>query len=204
MTAISFKDHLARQLGFIERSCKLYDEGFQDEGIRIATSLRVIFYKTTSSISIISHLGNPSITIHSTCNGSPHPQQDFFNGFGAARQLEDGSRELIPSYNITACHEYLLFPKWWEEIIWQNDQSSPIITRRDLVLGASNQDGGAHVDSKLLPSYKSLTSDGSAGSYMKNVGNISLLELSKNAHLMCLRQLGWEVLNSPDLTALTK
>ena len=37
---VNFKEHLKRQLGFLERSCVSYDEGFHDEAIRIATLIK--------------------------------------------------------------------------------------------------------------------------------------------------------------------
>ncbi len=41
-----FRDQLRRQLRYIENSCQAYDQGDIDEGIRIATSLRVILHNT--------------------------------------------------------------------------------------------------------------------------------------------------------------
>jgi hypothetical protein len=48
---------LHEQLMFVERSSKAFDEGLEDEAIRIALSLRVIFHDKGVSKSMISHLG---------------------------------------------------------------------------------------------------------------------------------------------------
>ena len=44
---------------------------------------------------------------------------------------------------------------WWRQIIYVVRQGS-ILRRRDLVLAASNKDGGAHVDANLTPEYETL------------------------------------------------
>jgi hypothetical protein len=48
---------LAEHLGFIERSCRAFDEGHTEEAFRIATSVRVMLHDTTQSTSILEHLG---------------------------------------------------------------------------------------------------------------------------------------------------
>ncbi len=53
---MNFKNHLKKQLGFLQRSCNSYDEGFHDEAIRIATVLRVLIHNTRSSTSLLKHL----------------------------------------------------------------------------------------------------------------------------------------------------
>jgi hypothetical protein len=70
------------------------------------------------------------------------------------------------------------------------------ISRRALILAAANKDGGAHVDSILPPEYESLKNgfwtDDDTG------------QLISSHHALCLRQLGFELLNSPELVDLTK
>jgi hypothetical protein len=48
---------LNEQLRFIQRSCEAFDQGAEDEAIRIATSLRIIFHNTKMSVSLVTHLG---------------------------------------------------------------------------------------------------------------------------------------------------
>lgn len=57
-------DELLKQLGFLERSAKAFDEGHEDEGVRLATSMRVLFHDTFNlktskpiSISLMTQLG---------------------------------------------------------------------------------------------------------------------------------------------------
>ena len=60
-STVDFKAHLAKQLRFLERSCKSYDAGFTDEAVRIATVIRVIIHQTGTSTPLLKHLGATTI-----------------------------------------------------------------------------------------------------------------------------------------------
>ena len=82
------------------------------------------------------------------------------------------------------------------------------IRRKDLVLKAANEDGGAHVAAHLTPIYEELTKNGSISYWSFPFGegyiNFNFSELpSRNAHLAAIRAIGWELFNSQELTALT-
>lgn len=77
------------------------------------------------------------------------------------------------------------------------------LKRRDIVLGAANKDGGAHVDRKLDPEYEALAKEGSAGALVyQREGKLTMCPFA-NAHLVAIRQMGWELLHSPDLISLS-
>jgi len=44
---------LREQIRFIERSCKTFDQGEEDEAIRLATTLRILFHDTSKSTSLL-------------------------------------------------------------------------------------------------------------------------------------------------------
>lgn len=52
-----FRRLLSSHVGFLKRSCWLFDQGHEDEALRIATSLRVLFHDTDASTSLLTHLG---------------------------------------------------------------------------------------------------------------------------------------------------
>jgi hypothetical protein len=70
------------------------------------------------------------------------------------------------------------------------------------VLGAANKDGGAHVDPRLTPEYEALSRE-----LVLRLGFVSpitgdrLSFKTDVAHLVALRQMAWEILNSPDVAA---
>ena len=69
---------LGEQLRFMQRSCVMFDQGYEDEAIRIATSLRVIFHHTVSSVSLVSHVGlNGTPMLSSSRGHAPGPRRSF-------------------------------------------------------------------------------------------------------------------------------
>src|SRR3989338_5194081 len=89
--------------------------------------------------------------------------------------------------------------KWWGQAVMVIDRQR--ITRKSIVLAAANKDGGAHVDTSLSSEYEALAKDGAVGYF----GHVS--EGKENykpigsAHLVTLRQIGYEVLSSPEFIA---
>jgi hypothetical protein len=80
------------------------------------------------------------------------------------------------------------------------------LRRRDIALAAANKDGGTHVDDKLTPEYERLLSPEALAMYG---GDIHLIDGRTvqpvpitDTHLVYLRQMGFEVLESPALRSL--
>ncbi|MBU1215656.1 MAG: hypothetical protein KKF58_06795 [Gammaproteobacteria bacterium] len=88
---------------------------------------------------------------------------------------------------------------WWNEIVLAQSQR---FSRRDVVLSSANQDGGAHVD--VTPNKKTIELKDGIGTFTRTVGNTSVSEELTDHHFPMLRQLGYEVLNSPELTRLVQ
>ncbi len=76
------------------------------------------------------------------------------------------------------------------------------VHRRDLVLSAANKDGGAHVDAALDATYSRIL-EGAGWSITVNPPDEPPRTIPfKNAHVAALRQIAYEVLNSPDVLKL--
>jgi hypothetical protein len=207
-TSDVFAQHLRKQLGFLERSCAGYDAGYKEEAIRIATVIRVLIHDTANSTSLLQHLGALGITLLSTCPDMDAQFTDLsgysacsFRALGIMRITAEKGAELVPGLGEKDCRTMVSVQKWWEQIVWVLDRSTKL-TRKSIVLTAANKDGGAHVDSALTKEYRLLSSDGAAGSYVGKVGGIEFQGEIQDAHLISLRQLGYELLNSPDLVGL--
>jgi len=190
-----FREQLVRQLGFLERSCASYDAGYTDESIRIATCIRVLLHDTKSSTSLLTHLHAKRIRLLSTVSPIENLERVFvfdglttFTGSGPIAKLRRSARD-----------SFLQTTDWWEQIVYVIARGQ-FIRRRDLVLAASNKDGGAHVDSKLTPEYEKLTTDFWRRIDYDDGSDIPLQEV----HLIGLRQLGYEILNSDELINLSK
>lgn len=216
-----FRDQLKRNVGYIRRSCELFDQGHQEEGIRIATALRVLLHDTQRSKSLLSHLKvKRTMKLNSSCH-PPSPRVIMFEGMGRLTVKVSGhdvSRQLDPVLDEDAFkHIPVPIEQWWEMPVYvqnrlvrnssgQDEVEQTHLTRKDIILAAANKDGGAHVDEKLEPNYERLAASGALGMYMDQItvgdGTLVVLPPLENAHLVYLRQMGHEVLNSFDMRLL--
>lgn len=200
---MDFKDHLRKQLGFLERSCISYDQGFHDESIRIATVLRVLIHNTKSSTSLLNHLNLTTLNLLST-SGEPHSPATFkYFGMGLMTMKGDGTVTYTPGLDRgSPVNDFVPVSKWWNQIVYVLNLETRL-SRSKIILAAANKDGGAHIDKKLSPEYKHLASDGAIGSIFYNHnGNQSKVPI-QDAHLVALRQMAYEILNSPELVSIT-
>ncbi len=191
MADLRFHKQLGQQLTFVENSCSAYDRGQTHEAIRIATSLRILLHDTRSSTSLLTHLGSKDVLLLSTCAvrteipyGTVFDGLSGFSGAGIRAKLGHTSTKIqMPAAD------------WWEQLVIGLGQGRNL-SRRIITLTAANKDGGAHVDEELPEEYELLIrgvwetmSGGKAGPVPDH-------------HLLYLRQMGYEILNSPQLVAL--
>src|SRR4051812_4566282 len=66
------------QLCFLERSCAAFDAGGEDEALRLATILRIIFHNTKMSTSLVAHLGLTGANMLSSARGHNN-YQDYLS-----------------------------------------------------------------------------------------------------------------------------
>lgn len=78
------------------------------------------------------------------------------------------------------------------------------LTRKALILGAANKDGGAHVDKRLSDEYEGLSRDGAVGQFIYSTDGKSGEIPSYEAHFVGIRQIAHELLNSTELLELAK
>jgi hypothetical protein len=204
MAGIDFVGQLKRQLQFLRTSCKEYDDGNVDEGIRIATALRVIFHHTAASTSLLVHLGATSVDVLSTAGKRPgtHP-----NGFWPALvqikyDVSTNVLACVPALNARAgAHHLLTASAWWDsEMVFYG--MGKLYKRKRLVLHAANNDGGAHVESSLPQDYSWLIDGATFAMGFKTKDGGDFMNKLPNPHLAYLRQMGFEVLSSPAMLAL--
>ena len=200
----NFRAQLARQLEFLRRSATAFDSGCADEGIRIATSLRVLFHQTKGQTSLVSHLGKPDVPLLDSAV-PPQPITErtlWYDGVGEYRLPANGAPSYRPRLDAGTTPEFVAVPEWWNRTIYVRAPQIRL-TRSRLVLLAADKDGGAHVDATLPPEYIAVTLPGAAGFGSGPNGNGMQLVLPfRDLHLVCLRQMAYEVLNSPALNEL--
>lgn len=209
MATVDFKAALIRQLGFLSRSCQSFDAGFHDEAIRIAQCIRVLMHDTKKQRSVLTHLGaKHQITLTSTCLDIASKVTDptslafgsrlsMFNGMGRYSFGPKGA-QYFPKLGNGMSRNSLPVEKWWEQVVFILDHDT-WVCRRDVVLSAADKDGGAHVDATLTPYYKRLIESGDLGYFADDNGANKPIT---GHHYVALRQIGYEVITSPDLVAL--
>lgn len=195
-----FTDKLCEQFRFLGRSARLYEQGAEDEALRMATALRVVLHDTQSSRSLFQHLGltNTQMLSSSRGHGNWH---DYL-----AQEINLSSSEPVRMRPLLGCQfAEVPFARWWsDEPVFVH--RSKDYSRRLICLSAANKDGGAHVDSKLEEYYEILA----AGQYMLGItGNLEygghpppfpqgVTTYPRNAHLALIRQFTHEFLCSAD------
>lgn len=187
-------EQLDRQLGFLKRSAASFDEGFKDEAIRMATSVRVIVHQTRTSHSLLEQL---SLLDHRFVDTSAPLVPG--NSVGEMPLIQTGiggnsGTQFFAPMNDTLRKKYILFPNWWNQIVFQKE-GSHVFSRKRLVLTVSNQDGGAHVDPALDAEYKSIQEN----SFDVRFGKGIELHSPNDPTRETMRQITHEVITSLDL-----
>lgn len=106
-----------------------------------------------------------------------------------------------PNTDCTAIDRQLPVVEWWNQVVYI--LGGVRATRKSLVLAATNKDGGAHVDSDLTTDYETLMTTGERGWFHYSPTNAQdNFQPVMDAHFVYLRQMGFELLNSPELLNL--
>lgn len=186
-----FRAHLARQLSFLDRSAGAYDRGERDEAYRIAVAIRVLLHDTKRSVSILQHLNAKDVPLLSTVMAAPRHAL-FFDGMNVLT-ISPGEIVAAPPLDGAHVRRMVSIDDWWNEPIFVVNRVET--SRRDVVLGAANKDGGAHVDHALDADYERLKE----GLYTPSPDvAVDIPE----PQLVGLRQMAFEILNSPALEDL--
>lgn len=201
-----YKDQLKRQLEFLKRSCELFDQGNEDEAIRIAVVLRTLFRDTehkgkkqsTSIFELLSQKETIRLLSSLETTEEIHlPFEMVPKHFLPVMMTSDGQK---PSLDKTKKHKLISISDWLNEKIIIIDGNE--LSREDIIVTAANKDGGTHVPKKLNEKAKLLK---------KGVGNYTIHENCRaitreltNHHFIILRQLAFEVLESRSIYELNE
>ena len=200
-----FRDHLSRQLHFLERSCEAYDEGYTDESIRMATQIRVILNPGgKKSRSLLQHLNSSRIPLLTTSEGAPErPDLSEYVGMISFRFSSDGqdaTGKYYPGLDNALHREYIAADQWWKQVVLFTNGTR--YSREAIVRDTANKEGGAHVAATLTPEYERLTTPGVIGELVEVSGEVETRTPIPEVHLVCIRQMAYELLNSPELLKL--
>lgn len=179
---------LERQISFLERSCKAYDEGAFDEAIRIATTIRTLVHNTQNSHALLSQMGIQEKlsfvdtgtyrhlldTFLSEWVKREHPGSSIATrspsdvGLVEAGKAGEGRVGWYAPLRLLRHHpnsplsngtrSISTFNSWWTDPLIESSKLKSF-SRSQLTLIMANQDGGAHVDPELDADYQDLCLD---------------------------------------------
>lgn len=201
----TFKGHLARQLRFIERSCAVYDEGYTDEAIQIAVRIRVILHPGGKrSRSLLQHLNSGRIPLLTTSEGAPDREDLIhYDGLSSFRVSSDGksvSSFYGPGEDDALHAEYTKADRWWQQIVLFAEGTG--YSRRDIVLGVAEQEGGAHVAAAPTADFQRLMTPGLMWDLVEVADGVETITPAADVRFKYVQQMAYELLNSPELLKL--
>jgi SEC-C motif len=163
---------LRSQVGFLERSSALFDEGNEDEGERLALGARVLLHDTDHSHSLLGQLRVK--TALSYTDTSIHNERERRHLGGNLHSETITKHAGLVGFQTTATGSWTYAPvlrpegegrvnppaafdQWWRKPFLKDTSDRPI-TRRSVVLDVANKDGGAHVAKAIPEAFRLLTS----------------------------------------------
>jgi len=156
-------------------------------------------YDTKNSTSLLEHLKAKSINLLSTVL-EPSASTLHYVGMGMIRVSgSQGSYEPILG-NGPPVNKHLPVNDWWEQVVYILNGHR--INRKKIILTAANKDGGAHVDKELTEEYETLMKIGIVGGMLYHKNGKGIEASFEDAHYVSLRQMAYEILNSPELIML--
>ncbi|GAA1645722.1 hypothetical protein [Nocardia ninae] len=219
-------EQFRRQVRYLKTSARLFDEGDEEEAIRLAVTLRVLLHDTTKSHSLLKLAGlksgmkflDTAIVGGTEIYAGPvvfqleYVTDDGETGFAPSGQ--DGLVEVVPTLDgggrICAPrrrrgHETLKpFNEWWTTYVIDTASGSKTLSRKQLIWLMANKDGGAHVDpSGPGDVYIGFVKRGHGQLYSEDpdaafTAPESMRPFEGNAAAESVRQIAWEVLETFD------
>jgi hypothetical protein len=188
---------MGTHMRFLTRSAAIFDAGDEDEALRLATSMRVLFHNTRASTSLLTLMDLTKTPMLSTARGHGD-WQDYLAHYVRL----DSPTPVVMKPLLDSPLKKVEFDYWWnaDPVFVYEDVA---YTRKVIVNSLANKDGGAHVDPELEKYYEVLAS----GTYAIGImGDLKfdgpepfpqgVTQYPKNAHLALARQFAHEAMAS--------
>lgn len=191
VTQPELEQHLVEQLQFLEASAEAFDRGLEGEAKRLAVTLRVLLHDTKNSHSLLGQLGRKTLLFWNTA--IPEEPGNLLTHGGLVMIALGGPQpKYIAMLDEVPAAKRVPFDQWWSTSVFVDDKKQRL-SRRDLVLIAADQDGGAHVDPSLDETYARLSRENSMRwTVVGPAGTVSMLGPERAA----IRQIAHEVIKS--------
>lgn len=189
-----FEKHLVDQVDFLHRSCQAFDQGFESEAKRLATTIRVLLHTTKNQTSLLSLLDHQNICFYDPVGPIIQANLLSENTLVFARVSPSKTSQYLPHLDDRQYggNKWLPFEQWWTMTVCR-DSLHKLFSRRRFILEMANTDGGAHVDPKLNKAYANLSRFNSMGWIVEIGGTEHNL---RNLVFASVRQIAHEVIHS--------
>jgi hypothetical protein len=193
LTTDKLEGHLEEQIDFLKLSAEAFDRGFTGEAKRLAVTLRVLLQDTNNSKSLLGQLGKKNLQFFDTTYEPRASNMMPYHGL-VGMVLKTGARAAYRAPLDDRPHEprQIPFDPWWTNAAIVDVQGRKI-SRKDLILTAANQDGGAHVDPGLDERYAELAEGSGLGFMSVSADGRKLMQGAERA---AIRQIAHEVLKT--------
>ena len=193
-----YKRILSELQDALRLSAEAYDQGYKGEAKRLATTVRVLLHDTSQSVSLFTQLGIKNVGKY-FATPSPYSKGNILTQCYLVR-LVGGAQDLyepmLDDFPPVFAWAQLDFDEWWNEPVIR-DKQKRLLSRRDIVLGLANKDGGAHVAPSLDAKYADLSRRNSLAWVISTAGGISDPEYGPE--YACMRQITFELRKSIDV-----
>ena len=189
-----------QQIELLELANHNFDTGREVAALNIATILRVLLHDTAQSHSLLDQLGIKNIDFLDTSHDL-HPGTYLGLIIKYFSDVHDGKGGVVlykPTFtsDFHLRNRYLLnFDTWWNKNIFINPNGDSL-SRKQLILFISNQEGGAHIDPLIDEVFDKFRHSYSGG--IRVLGSISGIErdFDNIPVLPSIRQISFEVIES--------
>jgi hypothetical protein len=198
---------LVEQIGFLERSNALFDNGHLGEALRMATSVRVLVHQTRMSHALINQLGlennlrwvdtagvprpgnllSTSGLTHVKMSTGTDPEYVAMLGFFPPTMLTKSGQQITRGSRIP-------FDDWWTNTVIKDAEGTEF-SRRAMVLALANKEGGAHVDPTADADYAALAKSNALG-WSVSIGDEEPRPMAQDPVPPSMRQISYEVLET--------
>lgn len=183
-------EHLFTQLTLLKKACNDFDSGFDISAIQMSSILRILLKDSLfEKLNILN-----SIKYLSTVNQYLPTNLVSYFGLGYISASNENGKYMpdLEFFNESSNDKLLDFDDWWNEIVLSNNKES--FSRRDIILGISDKEGGAHVDSRISYGQRTMTKENGLG------WKVNEIDISDNVFYVSLRVISEEILWSIDFS----
>ena len=157
------ESHLNEHIQFLMSSADAYDNGYKSESKRLAVSIRVLLHDTRQSKSLLTQLNRKNGKFIDTAKPIEDNNASSHAGLIMISATNFGSEYIAPlDKPIVGTKIWNSFDSWWNDVVFIDNEQGRL-SRKEIVLGVANKDGGAHVDPRLDDTYAALSRHNSLG-----------------------------------------